>query len=105
MSATPPISDRIVVARVPNGTAFEDTGRDPAPFRYLGIGRAYPVDRHRRQAAFFPVAGETQPAVAVLRRNRTAGSRMRATVAQHPLFDQENRVLDGGASLHSAPLD
>ena len=95
----------VLVARVPDRTAFQYPLRDAAPFGNLSIGRAHPVDRYRSEPPFLAVAGKTEPAVAVLRSYSASSSCLGPAVSQDALFDQEHSVLDRRAALHFPPLD
>src|SRR6266496_1240337 len=93
------------VGGVPRRTAFENASGYPEPFRDLAVVGAHPVYRNRSETSFLTVAGETQPARAVLRGHRSAASQIGTPVAQHPLLDEMHRVFNGRATFHFAALD
>lgn len=95
----------VLIARIPGRPAFEDPFGDPAPLGDLAVVSAHPVDRDRGQPALFAVAGEAKPAVAVFGGDCPTGPGSRPPVTEDTLFDQEYRVLNGGATLHSPPFD
>src|ERR1700694_2330173 len=95
----------LFIGGIPGRAALHDTFRDSAPLGDLAVVGAHPVDWNRGEAALLAIARETEPARAEFGGNTPPRPDCGASVPHHPLLDQENRVLNGGAALHPAALN
>src|SRR5205823_6700799 len=93
------------VARIPDRTTLEDAFRDSQPFSDLAVVGTHPVHGNWSETSLLTVAGETEPASAVLRGDGSAASGIGPSIAEDPLLDQKDGVFDWRSTLHFTPLD